>query len=280
MAQATVVQVNGEAWMLNNDDTKVVLQVGDVVTIGTEVIIADNASLMLNLEGQFYTLPSDSKLSITPEELALLQVDPDGAVFPESVTDILAVLDGEGDLLAELEDAAAGVTGGASSGHSFVQLTRISEQISPIDTQSFNALVTTAASGTAAATDTFSQGLITVAAELAADNSLTLSGSTTDVAPGSTVALTITDQFGNSVVVNALVNADGSYSLAGIDISSLVDGPLTITASAVDNNGITINANTGITLDAVDSAITVAAELAADNSLTLSGSTTDVAPGS
>ncbi|WP_373296975.1 beta strand repeat-containing protein, partial [Alishewanella tabrizica] len=121
---------------------------------------------------------------------------------------------------------------------------------------------------------------ITVAAELAADNSLTLSGNTVDVAPGSTVALTITDQFGNTVVVNALVNADGSYSLAGVDISSLADGALTITATAVDNNGNPIIANTGITLDAVDSAITVAAELAADNSLTLLGNTVDVAPGS
>ncbi|WP_205314077.1 hypothetical protein, partial [Rheinheimera maricola] len=87
-----------------------------------------------------------------------------------------------------------------------------------------------------------------------------------------------TDQFGTSVVVSAVVNADGSYSLAGIDISGLADGALTITATAVDNNGNSINANTGITLDAIDSAITVAAELATDNSLTLLGNTVDVAP--
>ncbi|WP_189483450.1 retention module-containing protein, partial [Alishewanella tabrizica] len=271
MSQVFVVQINGEAWTINPDGSKTPLQQGDVLDAGTEVFTAAQSSLVIDIDGNLYTVLASSQAFASPEQLAAQQVNSEGAIFPESVNDILAVLDGEGDLLEQLEDAAAGTAGGgASSGHSFVQLTRISEQISPITTDEFNTFDTETPTETPNI-NAVSPGSISVAAQFTTDNRLNLSGNTLDVAPGSTVQLTITDQFGNSVVVTALVNADGSYSLAGVDISSLADGALTITASTVDNNGNPISANTGITLDAIDSAITVAAELAADNSLTLSG---------
>jgi len=45
------------------------------------------------------------------------------------------------------------------------------------------------------------------------------------------------------------VDADGNYSVAGVDVSSLTDGDLTIDAQATDNNGDTVTAQDTATLD-------------------------------
>src|SRR5690606_28008554 len=54
-----------------------------------------------------------------------------------------------------------------------------------------------------------------------------ITGTTTDVPPGSTVAITVTDQDGNEVPATATVQPDGSYSV-DTDLSGLTDGPLTV----------------------------------------------------
>ncbi|MCP1316169.1 hypothetical protein, partial [Halomonas sp. 707D7] len=113
------------------------------------------------------------------------------------------------------------------------------------------------------------------------DATLDIRGTTTDVAPSSTVALTITDQNGNVVTTTATVNPDGSYAVDGVDVSGLVDGDLTVEAVATDRNGNEIEADTSVTLDAVESTITVDATVNDDAAtLDITGTTVDVAPGS
>uniref|UniRef100_UPI00332B26D0 beta strand repeat-containing protein n=2 Tax=Gammaproteobacteria TaxID=1236 RepID=UPI00332B26D0 len=69
-----------------------------------------------------------------------------------------------------------------------------------------------------------------------------ISGTTTDVAPGSTVTLVLTDANGTQVTVTGVtINNDGSYSIAGVDVSTLVDGDITVSATALDNNGNSVN---------------------------------------
>src|SRR3546814_2953623 len=63
-----------------------------------------------------------------------------------------------------------------------------------------------------------------------------ITGTTTDVPPGSTVTIIVTDQQGNEVPVTAMVQPDGSYSV-DTDLSGLVDGPLTVEAEGTDKNG-------------------------------------------
>ncbi|MCB5228437.1 hypothetical protein JAO78_016680, partial [Alishewanella sp. 16-MA] len=91
------------------------------------------------------------------------------------------------------------------------------------------------------------------------DGTIDLSGTTTDVAPGTVINITITDQNGKTVIAQATVLADGSYALEGIDVSTLADGPLTIDATAVDNNGNPLAADTSATLDAVTGSLDIAA---------------------
>src|SRR5690606_1503862 len=84
-----------------------------------------------------------------------------------------------------------------------------------------------------------------------------LSGSTDDVAPGTTVTLVITDQFGNCTTVVTTTTGDGSYDLDNVDIAGLIDGPLTVTASTTDHNGHTVQDSAGDELDALAGAISV-----------------------
>ncbi|MDP3534496.1 MAG: retention module-containing protein, partial [Halomonas sp.] len=145
-----------------------------------------------------------------------------------------------------------------------------------------DASITDAAGNTGTTSDT---GTVeTVVSELtvtaAVDNgdaTLDISGTSVDVAAGSVVAITITDQNGNTVTAQATVDADGNYSVAGVDVSGLTDGDLTIDAVATDNNGNEIEADTSAELDAVESALSVNASVDNDAAtLDISGSTTDV----
>ncbi|WP_445011736.1 Ig-like domain-containing protein [Vreelandella stevensii] len=110
---------------------------------------------------------------------------------------------------------------------------------------------------------------------------ISINGETTDVAEGSVVAITITDQNDNTVTTTATVGADGNYVVENVDVSDLTDGPLTIEASTTDNNGEPVTNSTSAVLDAVESALSVEASVNdAAATISINGETTDVAEGS
>ena len=108
------------------------------------------------------------------------------------------------------------------------------------------------------------------------DTTPTLSG-TTDLPEGSTVTLEVTDSAGNTQLINALVDANGSFS---VDVpNALADGDFTVTASATDSAGNTANANTTGNVDSQAPLLTLDTQGAtSDVTPTITG-TTDVAPG-
>jgi len=108
------------------------------------------------------------------------------------------------------------------------------------------------------------------------DTTPTLSG-TTDLPEGSTVTLVVTDSAGNTQTINALVDANGSFS---VDVpNALVDGDFTVTATATDSAGNTANANTTGNVDSEAPLLTLDTQGAtSDVTPTITG-TTDVAPG-
>nr|WP_240485820.1 BapA/Bap/LapF family large adhesin [Alteromonas marina] len=108
------------------------------------------------------------------------------------------------------------------------------------------------------------------------DTTPTLSG-TTDLPEGSTVTLVVTDSAGNTQTINALVDANGSFS---VDVpNALADGDFTVTATATDSAGNTANANTTGNVDSEAPLLTLDIQGAtSDVTPTITG-TTDVAPG-
>ncbi|WP_460731726.1 hypothetical protein, partial [Nitrincola alkalisediminis] len=115
-----------------------------------------------------------------------------------------------------------------------------------------------------------------------------VTGDTTDIPVGSELVVTITDSEGNTVTTTAIVEEDGSYTVPGLDISDLTDGDLDITVTGTDNNGNPVTGTAEDELDAVASAVEVSFDNTDANgvitddadSVVISGSTTDVLPGS
>ncbi|WP_234496916.1 type I secretion C-terminal target domain-containing protein [Vibrio maritimus] len=71
--------------------------------------------------------------------------------------------------------------------------------------------------------------------------SVTIEGTATDVRDGRVVLITITDQDGNTIQLQS-VTASEAYSVTGVDLSSLVEGPLTVDAIISDDFGNSITA--------------------------------------
>ncbi|MCO4322138.1 beta strand repeat-containing protein, partial [Aliidiomarina quisquiliarum] len=105
---------------------------------------------------------------------------------------------------------------------------------------------------------------------------LDIEGQSLDLPAGSTVSISISDQNGNVVTVVATLAADGSYSIAGVDVSGLADGELTVTATATDNNGNTVNATTNADLDTTPPVLTVDAPDSNDTTPTITGTSDEI----
>ncbi|OIN23842.1 hypothetical protein [Vibrio barjaei] len=87
---------------------------------------------------------------------------------------------------------------------------------------------------------------------------VTIVGTATDVRDGRVVQITITDQDANTIQVQATTQ-DGQYSVSGVVLTELVEGPLVVTAVVYDNVGNSISANDGTIKDTLAS-ITVEAD--------------------
>ncbi|MCT8988647.1 beta strand repeat-containing protein [Shewanella phaeophyticola] len=97
-----------------------------------------------------------------------------------------------------------------------------------------------------------------------ANDQADITGTSQDIPTGGTVDLVLTDVDGNTIEINDVaVNADGSYAVDNIDISALVDGEITVVATASDSNGNPLTANDAEELDATAGNITV--DLILDN---------------
>src|SRR5690606_39055211 len=108
---------------------------------------------------------------------------------------------------------------------------------------------------------------------------VSITGTTNDVPPGSTVTITVTDQNGNEVPATATVQPDGSYSV-DTDLSGLTDGPLSVEAEGTDNNGNPVTGTGTGDLDAVPGGLTVDLGDTTDPTpVPITGTTTDVPPG-
>src|SRR5690554_6071389 len=110
--------------------------------------------------------------------------------------------------------------------------------------------------------------------------SVDVDGTSADVAEGGEVAITITDQNGDSVTATATVDENGDIGRTESNDSTLTDGPLTIEAVATDNNGNELTATVTAELDAVDADLTVNAQVDNDAaSVDVDGTSADVAEG-
>ncbi|MGY4004133.1 retention module-containing protein, partial [Aeromonas sanarellii] len=102
---------------------------------------------------------------------------------------------------------------------------------------------------------------------------------TSDVGPGRTVTLIITDANGKSVTVTAQTDADGSYQTTA-DLSGLADGNLVVDASVTDGAGNRASATDDTTLldtTPPEARITLDADITADDVINAAETRQDIA---
>uniref|UniRef100_UPI00124F4DF4 retention module-containing protein n=1 Tax=Nitrincola schmidtii TaxID=1730894 RepID=UPI00124F4DF4 len=132
---ATVASITGEAFARQSDGTLRQLAEGDALFAGETLVVNNGSQATLNFDGNELvnlTGPQELPISETQITASISDVN-ENIVTDPSVAAILAALEGDGDLLDELEAPAAGTDGAPDGGgSSFVQLTRISESVDPL----------------------------------------------------------------------------------------------------------------------------------------------------
>ncbi|MCX7207997.1 MAG: retention module-containing protein, partial [Proteobacteria bacterium] len=134
---ATVVQVTGTVFLRDATGKSVPLKEGQQLN-ENEIFVTsvDGRVQLLMPNGELLDIGGDRTVQLDAQMLGISPVDAAAAAIANldaSTKDIAAALASGKDLSTELEATAAGLGGGASGeGHSFVELTRIVEGVTPL----------------------------------------------------------------------------------------------------------------------------------------------------
>ncbi len=280
-AQIEVISLNGELFLVRDGNLEPVSegQILEVLAESANLVVGEASEAVVMVNGNEFELGANASLEI-PLSDELAGDSTEQSLAEQSVDDLLQALETDQDLLELVEEPAAGAEGGeGGDGHGFVRLLRISETINDIDPVA-------PAFTSASDPDIFSEFVGTDATEQSAvDESNGGSGDEGDTSTNATVAITdqggeetingegetatITGSIGaNGVSLDSLVitdgnngsltvdltgvtpDANGDYTVTDVDVSSLADGQLEVTASSTDDDGNTAAPTDTVTLDA------------------------------
>ncbi|WP_024328071.1 retention module-containing protein [Thioalkalivibrio sp. AKL19] len=132
---ATVESIVGTVIARDEDGNTRVLQPGDQIFHGEEVIAEDGAFIEMAFEdGSTMTLAGNESATITPDLAESAEPEPqDAEVADATVEEIIAALDRGEDITDLIEAPAAGLDGGvAGEGGSFVRIARGSEEVGEV----------------------------------------------------------------------------------------------------------------------------------------------------
>ncbi|WP_018939167.1 retention module-containing protein [Thioalkalivibrio sp. AKL9] len=127
---ATVESIVGTVIARDEDGNTRVLQPGDQIFHGEEVIAEDGAFIEMAFEdGSTMTLAGNESATITPDLAESAEPEPqDAEVADATVEEIIAALDRGEDITDLIEAPAAGADGGDGGGASFVRIARVAEE--------------------------------------------------------------------------------------------------------------------------------------------------------
>ena len=135
---ATVKETTGNVYARASDGSLRALQSGDALFAGETIVTENGSNVTLDFGNNELVQLGDNQELFLPENiLSSSDVSTnENAILDPSVEAVLAALEGDGDLLDDLEAPAAGVDGAPDGGGaSFVQLTRIVETVDPLAVQ-------------------------------------------------------------------------------------------------------------------------------------------------
>ena len=133
---AEVLAVRGEAFARDADGNMRALKEGDTLNAGEVVVTQGGASVELDFGNGETMMVSENQSVVMNSELASAMVPElaDGEVMDPTLASVLAALEGDGDLLDELDATAAGAGGGeGGEGGGFVSLLRVNETVDGVE---------------------------------------------------------------------------------------------------------------------------------------------------
>ncbi|WP_426106677.1 retention module-containing protein, partial [Massilia sp. TSP1-1-2] len=280
-----VTLLAGNATARSPDGAVRALHLGDPVYEGDVIVTAQGGKVEIAFDsGRNYLIGANETVTLDGQVFAPGETETrDAALMPANgeLGDVTqALLTGNGSLDGLIEEPAAGLAagGGDDNGSSFVELLRISESTTPLESATTSAADATRPEFLALGAATESAPAGTISVELpgtiapgSGALAVPITGSTS-AAAGSSVTLLVqdSDPATPDVRVTAIVNADGTFG-ASADLSSMGRGSVTVTATAADANGnlvsasssaVKLNAQPGAAADAIgaleDTPLTIA----------------------
>ncbi|WP_137167923.1 Ig-like domain-containing protein [Salinimonas lutimaris] len=259
---------------------------GSYLELTEESLAANNITLsmeggqpVLLVDGQPVPVPADLAEQISNIPFNPAGFDSENSVFDDSLealaqslenadmaptntdADFLAALEGDGDILDELEATAAGLTGGggAEGGSTFVRVARIAEDVDPLEFE-FNTIdnetqeFTENPAGNSEQQEASEPPSIEVTPEQEFSPNTPITGQT-DLPEGSDVVVVITDSNGDTTVITTPVLADGTFAATPPD--TVAEGDFTADIVATDEAGNTTTDTLAGTFDNTAPQITI-----------------------
>ncbi|MEQ8264946.1 retention module-containing protein, partial [Pseudohaliea sp.] len=242
-AIATVTAIEGTAYARNAEGELRELRVGDQLRQGETLVTPEGSRVELELvDGQALAIADVPEVRMDADMLAELAAGADEAALRDAtLDDVIAALEGDGDLSEVLEATAAGAgADGTNAGSSFIRLARISE-----DTPEF--------SGLRSASNPDENLFVEQAEQINGADASPDSGETPRDTP-ITIPVLVNDNFVEGAVVTAVsnpangtatINADGTVTYTPSDGFTGLD-TFTYTVVTPDGN---VSDSAAVTID-------------------------------
>ncbi|KGE03119.1 retention module-containing protein [Pseudohaliea rubra] len=205
-AIATVTAIEGTAYARNAEGELRQLRVGDQLRQGETLVTPEGSNVELDLaDGQQIAIADVPEVTMDSDMLAEFAASADEAALRDDTLDeVIAALEGDGDLSEILEATAAGAgADGTNAGSTFIRLSRIAE-----DTPEFSGIVAASGLDANAVVD---QGEPIIGAELQPDEA------TTPEEQPVTIAVLDNDDYVEGAIVSAVSAPDNGVATINDD---------------------------------------------------------------
>ncbi|MEQ5806819.1 Ig-like domain repeat protein, partial [Alteromonas sp. NFXS44] len=273
-----VTNVSGDVFIRLPNGDEFPVSAGDTIPSDAQIVSDNGGQIITQEQGAIDLAPGAPQLVADVESFEASAINDEFVVYDDSLDDMLAMVDGgdtgfdstgsqgvpdidallsgDGDILDALEETAAGGGGGAGGGGaSFVQLSRIAEDVDPL-TFDYEPATTEPQNieqdpdGAAAQDEPTTLDNITISGDfppvVAGDSNLE---------PGTPITITVIDETGAETVIDVIVADDGSFNATLPD--TLEDGTFNVVVEAPDPQNGTVTVSETFVVDTTPPTIDV-----------------------
>lgn len=290
-----VIDVTGNVTAVLSNGEQISVSEGDILPSDAQIISLDGGAILTEQAGEIILQPRapqavanlefeqaslfDNENVVYEDTLDNVFTDINGESPSAAVTDIDALLAGDGDILNALEETAAGgAGGGGGGGATFVQLSRIAEDVEPL---AFD-YTPEVGSPQDIEGETIGQGSTqdptTIDNFTVSDGFPPVVSGETNLDPNTPITISVIDENGDSTLVEAQTDEDGNFNFSLPD--TLEDGNITVVVEVPDPQQGSIVVSETVTIDGTAPGLTIDPIDVTNNPLPEISGTSDLPSGS